>query len=224
MSVSVMPRILMRAITRIQFASMRKQPRQRRSRETVERILAASADLLRAEGYEGFSTNRVAREAGVSPGSLYQYFPDKGALVDEVIGRWSVEVSERVAATLALRVAEPGPAMVRGVVEALVAALEADTALLRIVLVELPPARTRASLLALEQRVRELLTAYLAGRTQGTAEEHATRAWVSVLAVENLVVRWVLDAPAIPRARLVDEVAALGTSYLGLGEKDAQAS
>ena len=195
---------------------VRKQPRQQRSREMVERIIGASAELLRAEGYEGFSTNRVAREAGVSPGSLYQYVPDKSALVDEVIDRWSVEVSERVAAALAQRVGEQGPGMVRGVVETLVAALEADTALLRIVLVELPPARTRASLLALEQRVRELLTAYLGGRTPGSTEEHASRAWVSVLAVENLVVRWVLDAPDIPRDRFVDEVVSLGTTYLAL--------
>lgn len=182
----------------------------------VERILAAGAELLRAEGYEGFSTNRVAREAGISPGSLYQYFPDKGAIVTEVIDRWSVEVSDRVAAALAQRVGEQGPGMVRGVVDALVAALEVDPALLRIVLVELPPASTRSSLLALEQRVRELLTAYLAGRTPGSTADHATRAWVAVLAVENLVVRWVLDDPGITRDRLVDEVTALGAQYLDL--------
>ena len=182
----------------------------------VERIVAAGADLLRAEGYEGFSTNRVARAACISPGSLYQYFPDKGAIVTEVIDRWSLEMSDRVAASLAERVGEQGPGMVRGVVDGLVTALEADPALLRIVLVELPPARTRSSLLALEQRVRELLTAYLAGRMPGSAEDHATRAWVSVLAVENLVVRWVLDDPDIPRDRLVDEVTALGTQYLAL--------
>ena len=183
----------------------------------VERILAASADLLRTDGYEEFSTNGVARAAGVSPGSLYQYFPDKGSVVDEVIDRWSVEVSERVAATLAQRVGEQGPDMVRGVVEALVDALEADPVLLRIVLVELPPARTRSRLLALEQRVRELLTTYLAARSRGSTTDHAARAWVTVLAVENLVVRWVLDRPDLSRDLLVDEVVTLGTAYLAAG-------
>ena len=210
--------MMMRVIARIQFAFMRKQPRQQRSRQMVERILVAGAELLRREGYDGFSTNRVAREAGVSPGSLYQYFPDKGAIVTEVIDRWSVEVSERVAAALAQRVGERGPTMVRGVVAALVTALEADAALLRIVLVELPPARTRDSLLALERRVREVLTAYLAGGAPGVAAEHATRAWVLVLAVEQLVVRWVLDEPGFPRERLVDEVTALCTRYLAPGD------
>ncbi len=180
----------------------------------VERIVSAGAHVLRAEGYENFSTNRVARAADVSPGSLYQYFPDKAAIVDEVIDRWNAEVSDRVAAALAERVGEEGPDMIRGVVEALVAALEADTPLLRIVLVELPPARTRSSLLSLEQRVRELLATYLTVRTPGAAADHAVRAWVAVMAVEHLVVRWILDEPAISRERLIEEVVGLGSRYL----------
>ena len=200
-------------MTRIQFAFMRKQPRQQRSRATVERIVAAGAELLRREGYETFSTNRVAQEAGISPGSLYQYFPDKQAIVDEVIDRWSVEVTDRVASALAQRIGEEGLQMIRGVVEALVVALEADAPLLRIVLVELPPARTRTSLLALERRVRELTTAYLAGRDPRGAG-HADRAWVLVVAVENLIARWVLDDPDLSRDRLVDEVTALCAGYV----------
>ena len=180
----------------------------------VERIVAAGAELLRREGYEGFSTNRVAREAGVSPGSLYQYFPDKQAIVDEVIDRWSAEVSERVAAALAKRVGEEGPAMVRGVVESLVLALEAEAPLLRVVLVELPHARTRASTLALERRVQELAIAYLAGRDPAGLPAHTVKAWMLVVAVENVVVRWVVDEPGIPRGQLVDELTALCVGYL----------
>lgn len=191
---------------------MRKQPQQQRSREMVARILTASTDLLRREGYDRFSTNRVARAAGVSPGSLYQYFPDKSALVAEVIDRWLAEASERVTAAMSDRVGLEGREMVRQVVEALVEALEADVALLRIVLVELPPARTRDSLLQLERRVQELLAAYVAGRMPGT--DHATRAWVVVLTTEQLVVRWLVDGPDLTRQQLVDEVVALCTGYL----------
>lgn len=191
---------------------MRKQPQQQRSREMVARVLAASTELLRRDGYERFSTNRVAREAGVSPGSLYQYFPDKGALVAEVIDRWLAEASERVTAALSDRVGLEGRDMVRQVVEALVDTLESDAALLRIVLVELPPARTRDSLLQLERRVQELLAAYVAGRAPGT--DHTTRAWVVVLTTEQLVVRWLVDRPGITRQELVDEVVALCTGYL----------
>ena len=63
---------------------MRKEPRQGRSRATVETILQAGARILSAEGWAGFTTNRVADLAGVSIGSLYQYFPDKLSLVDAI--------------------------------------------------------------------------------------------------------------------------------------------
>lgn len=63
---------------------MRKEPRQARSRVTIEAILDASAHILGERGSAGFTTNAVAEKAGVSIGSLYQYFPDKRVLVDAV--------------------------------------------------------------------------------------------------------------------------------------------
>jgi AcrR family transcriptional regulator len=54
---------------------------QARSQETVTSILEASARILETEGLRGFNTNAVARKAGVSIGSLYQYFPNKDAIM-----------------------------------------------------------------------------------------------------------------------------------------------
>ncbi len=59
----------------------RKLPIQARSQETVTSILEASARILETGGLPGFNTNAVARKAGVSIGSLYQYFPNKDAIV-----------------------------------------------------------------------------------------------------------------------------------------------
>ncbi len=62
--------------------SPRKKPSQERAQATVDAILQATAHILLSEGgYEGLSTNKVAARAGVSIGSLYQYFPSKEALV-----------------------------------------------------------------------------------------------------------------------------------------------
>lgn len=58
----------------------RKMPKQRRSGETVEIILKATARILVSDGYDRASTNRIALAAGVSIGSLYQYFPDKKSI------------------------------------------------------------------------------------------------------------------------------------------------
>jgi len=66
---------------------MRKRPSQGRSRVTVTSILEAADRILRADGYEAASTNRVARVAGFSVGSLYQYFSDKQAIVGALIDR-----------------------------------------------------------------------------------------------------------------------------------------
>ena len=62
-------------------ATPRKQPRQERSQATVQAILTATAHILTEEGYDRFTTNRAAERAGVSIGSLYQYFPNKESLL-----------------------------------------------------------------------------------------------------------------------------------------------
>ena len=77
----------------------------------VDRILEAAARVLIAYGYDGASTNRIARAAGVSPGSLYQYFSDKDAITSAVVDRLAEEISVNVSAvfrTMAGRSAEDG--------------------------------------------------------------------------------------------------------------------
>jgi len=62
-------------------AAPRKRPKQERSQATVQAILSATAHILIEDGYDKLTTNRVADRAGVSIGSLYQYFPNKKALI-----------------------------------------------------------------------------------------------------------------------------------------------
>jgi AcrR family transcriptional regulator len=61
--------------------SWRKQPKQARSTELVATILDAAVQVLAKEGSQRFTTARVAEKAGVSIGSLYQYFPNKAAIL-----------------------------------------------------------------------------------------------------------------------------------------------
>lgn len=78
----------------------RKTPNQSRSAETVASIIEAAAQVLEAEGLEGFNTNAVARRAGVSIGSLYQYFPGKDALTVALMRRETARFNEEAAAAL----------------------------------------------------------------------------------------------------------------------------
>ena len=73
-------------MSRLQLRT-RKEPIQARSQATVESILDAATRVLAKQSLAGFNTNRVAEVAGVSIGSLYQYFPNKAALIVAVLDR-----------------------------------------------------------------------------------------------------------------------------------------
>jgi AcrR family transcriptional regulator len=74
----------------------RRQPRQMRSRTTFDAILEAAAQILVKAGSVAFNTNDVAAKAGVSIGTLYQYFPDKESLVAELKRRNTQELARSV--------------------------------------------------------------------------------------------------------------------------------
>lgn len=69
------------------LTDLRKSPRQKRAAATFEAIVEAAAHILRQDGAEALTTNAVAARAGVSIGSLYQYFPNKQAIVRALIAR-----------------------------------------------------------------------------------------------------------------------------------------
>ena len=70
-----------------QDISLRKPPRQARAQATVSAILEAAARILETEGLSGVNTNAIAARAGVSVGSLYQYFPSKEAVLSALLQR-----------------------------------------------------------------------------------------------------------------------------------------
>jgi AcrR family transcriptional regulator len=79
----------------------RRAPLQDRSRQMVEAILEAAARVLRRHSLAGFNTNRVAELAGISIGSLYQYFPNKDALTAALVERSQTELAAQVEALVA---------------------------------------------------------------------------------------------------------------------------
>ncbi|WP_218888586.1 TetR family transcriptional regulator [Saccharopolyspora hordei] len=67
-----------------EVAPLRRKPVQQRSAQRVEKMLAACAELIDEVGYDGLTTTLIAERAGVAVGSLYQFFPDKRAVVQEL--------------------------------------------------------------------------------------------------------------------------------------------
>jgi AcrR family transcriptional regulator len=77
--------------TQTDMAAGAKRPVQQRSRERVERMLAAATELIAAKGSDALKMSEVAEKAGVPIGSLYQFFPDKSAIIRTLIERINAE-------------------------------------------------------------------------------------------------------------------------------------
>jgi AcrR family transcriptional regulator len=182
----------------------------------VDRILDAGQDMLIAHGYDGASTNRIASAAGISPGSLYQYFPNKDAIAAAVVDRYSDQLSARVAARVSERLDQPAPDYVRESIAALLDALDVHPEFLRTVMEQTPRLGTSSKLVAFEQRIGELTVAYLTINKQQVRPDTslATAAWMLVRMVEHLCVRFILDQPAISREQFIDEITTMALSYL----------
>lgn len=88
----------------------RRAPRQARAQETVRAIVQAAAALLAERGYGGLTTNAIAERAGVSIGSLYQYFPDKRAIL-LVLREQHVASVRPVIERFVVRLADPAVAI-----------------------------------------------------------------------------------------------------------------
>jgi AcrR family transcriptional regulator len=209
----------------------RREPTQGRSRATVAAILEAAARVFAASGYAGATTNHIARRAGVSIGSLYEYFPSKDAILVALVERHVDEAEHELAA--ALRAAResraPLPRLVRRLVEAMVALHARDPGLHRVLFEEAPlPPRVRARIARLEramaQEVAELLHARGFARADAAA---AARLGVEVL--EALTHRLVVHEAAAGRGReetaaQVQEIALLLAAYLAeKGRRSADA-
>jgi AcrR family transcriptional regulator len=81
-------------------SALRKQPAQRRSMERVSLILDAAGELVAKQGYGGITTSLIARHAGVPPGTLYEFFVDKRAVLQAVAARNLERFDDRVSKVL----------------------------------------------------------------------------------------------------------------------------
>jgi len=80
---------------------LRKTPNQRRSKERVEKMLSVAIELISQNGSDAMRMSEVAKLAGVSIGSLYQYFPDKSAIIQTLAERYNAQGKDCIKAGLA---------------------------------------------------------------------------------------------------------------------------
>ncbi|MDQ3367526.1 MAG: TetR/AcrR family transcriptional regulator [Myxococcota bacterium] len=196
----------------------RKRPRQDRSKATVDTLLAATARVLVKQGFDGLTTNAVAEAAGVSIGSLYQYYPNKEALVAALIEQHIDEMNAAILSELT-RVAQlPMPQAIRAVIELTIRAHSIEPELHRVLTEQVPRVGRMARLREADGICRRMVAGVLATRKDELAiADPDTAAFVIVASIEAITHRAALFAPERLRdPRLIDEAVALVTRYLGV--------
>jgi len=116
----------------------RRRPKQRRARQTVEAVLDAVMRIVKREGVKGVTTNRIAEVAGVSVGSIYQYFPDKSAIFIALHERHIQQIDRLVETKLVENAESPLDEMIRAMVEAMIEAHETDPEFYGLLMAEVP--------------------------------------------------------------------------------------
>ena len=142
----------------------RKKPRQQRSQDTVTCILDATARVLCSTGYDRASTNRVALAAGVSVGSLYQYFPSKEALVAALVDRHVEQMTSLVKAKLTEVSTAPLEVAVRTIIDVMFDAHRIDPRLHKVLIEQVPRVGKLEHVVGVEREVEVLVTVFLAAR------------------------------------------------------------
>jgi AcrR family transcriptional regulator len=194
----------------------RKRPRQKRSQVTVDAILEATARVLRAEGYGKASTNRIAKVAGVSVGSLYQYFPNKDALVTALVEQHVNEMLAVLSQGLTELADAPMEQVARELVGKMIEVHAVDPAL-HIVLTEQIPRGDKLPCVGAEiEHAATLLRAFLElRRDELRAKDLDMAVFIIVHTVEALTHRAVVEHPeTLADGKLEDEIVDLLVRYM----------
>ena len=197
-------------------SQVRKTPRQRRSAETVEAILTAAAHILEKEGFEAATTNRVAVKAGVSIGSLYQYFPNKESLVRALNDRHTHEILELLRKRYTEFRNAPLEDAVRVIVRTMVDVHRVNPALHQVLVNIVPSIGGLAETRAVENEAAALLAHFLKARKAELRPLNPElSAFLLVHAIEALTHAAVLERPDLLKGdAFVNEASRMILGYL----------
>lgn len=196
---------------------MRKKPTQARAAATVEAIVEAAAQILQKDGEEALTTAKIADRAGVSIGSVYQYFPNKDAVLLAVIRKEREMIGAEVARKIVEIEPKTGEDVVRGVIATLLVAFRPRRRRRKVVALMASLSVDRDdSGLALRDRIGNLIVAAsrqypdMASRPlSGTSAYVLTRAVLG--AIRSAVVE---NAKILDDPEFEEELTRLATAYL----------
>lgn len=174
----------------------RKYASQERSRATVAALIEATARILVSDGFDKTSTNRIAEVAGVSIGSLYQYFPNKEALVLAVVERHNQDILQVVGGALAEIDSLPVEEAVRKLVEIAIKAHRVSPELHRVLTEQIPRIGPLAHVETANSQAHAVFKAYLESRRDELCiADVGLAAFICATAIEAVAHNAVLHYP-----------------------------
>jgi AcrR family transcriptional regulator len=195
----------------------RKLPKQARSETTVQAIVEAAAQVFERHGYAAGTTNRIAERAGVSIGSLYQYFPNKDAILLALVQRHLAEATAALQPHLErLNDGAAFDDVLVGIVHAMVALHALAPGLHRVLFEETPlPSTLRSELDGLEDRIVELTANALAREPLCLTTDPRLSARIVINTIEGLTHRLVLRPPSgVTSEEIAGEITKLVRAYV----------
>ncbi|GAB2809964.1 TetR/AcrR family transcriptional regulator [Streptomyces daliensis] len=193
----------------------RKQPRQVRAELTRQRILTAAAHVFAEHGYAAGTTNRIAEQARISIGSLYQYYPNKDAILVELVTRHLDAGTAATKRRWSEGISGPLEDFLRGHVRTAIENHRHDPHLLRVMFEQSPRSPELAEKVSQHQRelvadVEELLKNHPEVRVTDTQ----VAAQLVISAVGPAVHLLIAEPDPVDAVRLENELVAMLTRYL----------
>ncbi len=205
----------------------RRAPRQARGRARVERILAAAAELFGTVGYEATTTNAIAERARTSIGSIYQFFPNKQAILQALADRYLADLRPLIDVILADDAAtDPLPEVVDRLIDALAAFHATRPAFVHVFHRSLGSAELAASAEDLNVAIVDRLRGVLMARDPGLAAPHADLVAAVSVEVVKAMLALAASAPgnAVFQKHVMVETKRLLVRYLQPGTGDGPAA
>lgn len=193
----------------------RKRPRQQRSERTRDQILEAAVEVFAQHGYAHGTTNRIAERADISIGSLYQYYPNKDAILIELAGR---HLDAGVAATADRLKAGAIASMEDAVRDIIIATIDnhrQDPEFLRVLIEQAP--RSHQLMAKVAERQQESVQAMkklFAGQPEVIVDDKDAAARLVVLTIESVIHQAMAAPRNLEPDALQTELVAMLTRYL----------
>lgn len=204
---------------------MRKQPVQQRSRDMVSTLVEAAARVIVERGFDNVTTNHVAEAAGVSIGSLYQYFDGKDAIVEALLQRQAAQLLRVVDERLRALIDTDARAITQGILEAVFDVVESDPCQ-RELARHWDRLRTRSTFRALEQHMMEACRLYLLRHHDDYRVDNLPAAlFVAINSLHYTVAHYLsLDNPVLTRAEVIASLSDMLAAYMQAGAATKKAA